>query len=102
MAQVAYTYLHLTDRHPLVGSVRRVALYLLAHNAFGMRTFGRSSSKRLLVAVLLVALTPLAAHLPALASLGVVAVLLVGLDLVESLRSREDTRGSTAAPGQRC
>jgi low temperature requirement protein LtrA len=79
-----------------------VALYLLAHNAFGMSTFGRSSSKRLLVAVLLVALTPLAAHLPALASLGVVAVLLVGLDLVESLRSREDTRGSTAAPGQRC
>lgn len=65
-----------------------VALYLLSHAAFGKRTYGEVSSERVTVALLLVLLTPVAGGLPALASLGLVALPLVGLNLFESFRHR--------------
>ena len=73
---------HLTD--PLPGSpcCRRtggVALYLLAHLAFRLRNIGPSTGSDSSPPVLLVALVPVACALPALASLGLLAAVLVAL-----------------------
>lgn len=93
------TYVGDTDHHelsdPLYGAplwalYGGAALYLLANAAFAYRCFRAVKVYRLALAVVLLALVPLVAHLPALASLGVLAVLLIGLNTVESIRLRAD------------
>jgi low temperature requirement protein LtrA len=74
---------------PLWAMYGGAALYLLAHVAFAKRTFGHAKVQRLVVAVVLVALVPLAATWPALLSLGVLAGLLAALNVYESLHFAE-------------
>jgi low temperature requirement protein LtrA len=65
------------------------AIYLLAHVAFRWRTVHRFSWQRLAVAVVAVALLPLAVELPALATITILAVLLAALIAYETLRFAE-------------
>jgi low temperature requirement protein LtrA len=67
-----------------------IALYLLAHAAFKLRSTHIVSIQRVAVAVALLALVPLAAQLPALASLTLLTAISVGLVAFESLRYAED------------
>ena len=80
------------------------ALYLLAHVAFRLRNVHTLSRQRLLCALLLVALIPLAVELPALATLALLAALLTALIAYEAIRfaeARERVRHQLAgeAPG---
>jgi low temperature requirement protein LtrA len=63
-----------------------VTVYLLAHLGFRLRNVGSVNRPRLVVAIGLLALTPLAAQLPALGALTLLAVLLVGLISYEAVR----------------
>jgi low temperature requirement protein LtrA len=63
-----------------------VALYLLAHVAFKRRATELLNVQRIVVAVTLLALLPLAARLPALASLVVLTAVMVGLVAFETVR----------------
>ena len=74
---------------PIVALYGGVALYLLAHIAFRLRTLRSLNIQRLAVALVLVAAIPLAWRLPAVASLGIVAALMVGLTVYESTRLAE-------------
>jgi low temperature requirement protein LtrA len=74
---------------PAVAMLGGTALYLLAHVAFRWRNVHRFSAQRLALAVVLVALTPVALELPAVASLGVVAGLLAALIAYEAARFAE-------------
>ena len=65
------------------------ALYLLAHVAFRLRNVHTLSRQRLLCALLLVALIPLAVELPALATLALLAALLTALIAYEAIRFAE-------------
>jgi low temperature requirement protein LtrA len=65
------------------------AAYLLAHVAFRLRNMHTLSGRRLLCAVVLLALLPAGASLPALATLGILAALLVALIAYEALRYAE-------------
>ena len=65
------------------------AMYLLAHVAFRLRNVHRFSIQRLLCAVVLVALIPAALELPALATLAILAALLVALIVYETIRFAE-------------
>jgi low temperature requirement protein LtrA len=112
LARDAYSYLHLPmvggivlfafgltialhdPRHslasvPAIGLVGGVALYLLAHIAFRMRIGGGLGHGRPVAAVVLLALLPIASHVPALAALGMVAAVSVALIAYEFLRYRE-------------
>jgi hypothetical protein len=71
---------------PAVALLGGAALYLVAHVAFRLRNVHRFSAHRLLCAVVLVALIPAAVELPALATLGILAALLVALIAYESIR----------------
>jgi low temperature requirement protein LtrA len=62
-----------------------VALYLLAHVAFRYRQIHTINTRRLALAVVLLALVPVAVELPALATLGILAALLVALITYETL-----------------
>jgi low temperature requirement protein LtrA len=62
------------------------AVYLLAHVAFRLRNVGTLSGRRLVCALVLLALLPAARSLPALATLGLLAGALVALILYEALR----------------
>jgi low temperature requirement protein LtrA len=62
------------------------ALYLLAHVAFRWRNMHTLSGRRLICAIVLLALLPAGATLPALVTLGIVAALLIVLILYEALR----------------
>lgn len=64
---------------PLVALYGGVVLYLLAHICFRLRNVHSLNRQRLGLAVLLVALLPLVAHIPALVALGVLAGLMVAL-----------------------
>ncbi|HEY8581830.1 MAG TPA: low temperature requirement protein A, partial [Capillimicrobium sp.] len=66
-----------------------VALYLLAHVAFRWRNVHTLSTRRLLLAGVFVALIPAAVELPALATVAIVAALLVGLIAYEAIRYAE-------------
>ena len=66
-----------------------VALYLLAHICFRLRNVHSLNRPRLVVAVLLALLVPVAHTLPALAALGLLAALLVGLIAFEATRYAE-------------
>jgi low temperature requirement protein LtrA len=65
------------------------ALYLLAHVAFRLRNVGSLNPHRLVTAVLLVALLPLAVELPSLATLAVLAGVLGALVGYEAFRFAE-------------
>jgi low temperature requirement protein LtrA len=61
-----------------------VALYLLAHVAFRYRGGRTLSRRRLVMAIVLLTLVPVSVELPALATLGILAALLVGLIAYET------------------
>lgn len=71
-----------------------VALYLLAHVAFKLRATHILNLQRLVVAVALVALLPLATQLPALAVLMVLTAVIVGLVGFETVRFARIGSGS--------
>jgi low temperature requirement protein LtrA len=75
---------------PLWAMYGGAALYLLAHVAFAQRTYGHLKVQRLVLAVILIALVPLAATWPAMLSLGVLAGLLAALNGYESLHFAAD------------
>ncbi|HET7235348.1 MAG TPA: low temperature requirement protein A [Actinomycetota bacterium] len=74
---------------PLGAMFAGVAVYLLAQVAFKYRVVRTVTVHRVVVAAGLVALAPLGARIPALAALGLVAIVLVGLIAFESLRFAE-------------
>ena len=74
---------------PATAMLGGTALYLVAHVAFRLRNVHRFSLQRLLCAIALVALIPAALELPALATLGILAALLVVLIVYESVRFAE-------------
>jgi low temperature requirement protein LtrA len=74
---------------PLVAMYGGVAMYLTAHVLFRLRNVHSVNKQRVLVAGVLVLLLPVAAQLPALVALGVLAALLVGLIAYEAIRFAE-------------
>jgi low temperature requirement protein LtrA len=65
------------------------AIYLLAHVAFRWRNVHRFSSQRLICALVLVALIPLAVEIAALATLAIVLALLAALIAYETVHFAE-------------
>jgi low temperature requirement protein LtrA len=74
---------------PLAALYGGTALYLLAHVAFRLRNLHTVNVQRIVMAAVLVALIPLAARVPALAALGLLTVLIVGLIAFEAVRFAE-------------
>jgi len=74
---------------PAVATLGGVGLYLLAHVAFRWRNVHRFSAARLLGAMVLAALIPVAVELPALATLGILAALLAALIAYETVHFAE-------------
>jgi low temperature requirement protein LtrA len=74
---------------PAVALLGGAALYLLAHVAFRLRNMRTLSVRRLVCAVVLLALLPAAVSLPALATLGILAGLLSALIAYEAIRYAE-------------
>ena len=66
-----------------------MALYLLAHVAFRLRNIRTVNVQRLVVSGVLIALIPVGVLLPSLASLGILAGVLVALVIYEAIRFRE-------------
>ncbi len=62
------------------------AMYMLAHVAFRLRNMHTLSARRLVCAIVLLALVPAGAVLPALATLGILAAVLVALIAYEATR----------------
>jgi low temperature requirement protein LtrA len=112
IARDSYTYLHLPmvagivlfslgvkttlghsgehlDTIPAIGLTGGAALYFLAHVAFRLRNVGTLNRGRLLIALVLLALTPVATHVPALAALAMVAVLTCALMAYEFVHFHE-------------
>jgi len=80
---------------PAVAVLGGTSLYLLAHVAFRWRNVHTLSRQRLACAVLFVALVPAALELPALATAGIIAALLIALVTYEAIRfseSRDEIR----------
>ncbi len=73
---------------PLWALYGGAAIYLLAHVGFAYRCYRSLKVFRLVTAALLVALVPVMANFPALWSLGVLAVVVIALNTVESIRFR--------------
>jgi low temperature requirement protein LtrA len=71
---------------PAVALLGGAGVYLLAHVAFRLRNMHSLSTRRLVVAIVLFALVPAGAALPALATLGLLAAVLVALIAYEALR----------------
>jgi low temperature requirement protein LtrA len=85
---------------PAAALVGGLALYLLAHVAFRLRNVHTLSVRRLVTAVVLVALLPVAVELPALASLALVTAVMGALIAYETIRyaeARERVRHQLAA-----
>lgn len=112
IARDSYTYLHLPmvagivlfsfgvkttlghgsehlETVPAIGLTGGAALYFLAHVAFRLRNVGTLNRGRLLLAVVLIALTPLLTQVPALAALATVAVLTCALMAYEFVHFHE-------------
>jgi low temperature requirement protein LtrA len=86
---------------PLGALYGGVALFLFAHSAFKYRTWHQVTVRRLVVAVLLLALIPVAAELPALAALGLQAAVMAVMIATEAVRYsevRERIRHEEAGP----
>ena len=115
LARDAYSYLHL----PMVAAIVLVALgmkstlahvaeplawttasalvggsavYLLAHVAFKLRSLGTLSVQRLVAAMVLIAVVPLARQVDAVVTVAVVAAVLWGLIMFEGVRYAEARR----------
>jgi low temperature requirement protein LtrA len=87
---------------PAAALVGGAATYLLAHVAFRLRNVGTLNRQRLVCAILLVILLPLAVQLPALATLAIVVAVLTTLIAYEALRfaeARERVRHELAHEG---
>ncbi len=87
---------------PAVALLGGAAMYLLAHVAFRLRNMHSLSTRRLVCAIVLLALVPAGTSLPALATLGALAAALVALILYEALRYadvRERVRHQPAGGG---
>ena len=87
---------------PAVALLGGAAMYLLAHVAFRLRNMHSLSTRRLVCAVVLLALVPAGTSLPALATLGVLAAALVAVIAYEALRYadvRERVRHQPAGGG---
>jgi low temperature requirement protein LtrA len=83
------TLVHLDDPLKVVPATALLggaALYLLAHVAFRLRNMHTLSARRLVCALVLLALLPAGAVLPALLTLGMLAALLAALIAYEALR----------------
>ena len=78
--------LHVETATAMLGGV---ALYLLAHVGFRLRNVHTLNRQRLVLAVVLLALLPLAVELPALATLGMLAALLASLIAFEAVHFAE-------------
>jgi low temperature requirement protein LtrA len=74
---------------PLVALFGGMGLYLLAHVAFRLRNLHTVNLQRIVMALVMAALIPLAARMPALAALGLLAALTVGLIAFEAVRFAE-------------
>jgi low temperature requirement protein LtrA len=74
---------------PLGAMYGGAALYLLSLVAFKYRVVRSASVQRVVVAAFLVVLAPAAAQIPALAALGMLAAVLVGLIAFEAVRFAE-------------
>ena len=77
------------DAVPALGLCGGVALYLLAHVAFRLRNVHSLNSARLIVAIVLCALAPVATAIPALVALAITAALMVSLLTYEFVRFHE-------------
>ena len=77
---------------PATALVGGSALGLLAHVAFKLRSTGMFSVQRLLAALVLVALIPVAAEVDALVTMGGLAFILWGLIVYESVRHADARR----------
>ena len=71
---------------PAAALLGGAAAYLLAHVAFRLRNMHTLSGRRLVCALVLLALLPAGATLPAIATLGILAALLTALIVYEALR----------------
>jgi low temperature requirement protein LtrA len=71
---------------PAAALLGGAAVYLLAHVAFRLRNVHTLSMRRLVCAGILLALVPAGAALPALLTLGLLAVVLAGLIAYEAIR----------------
>ncbi len=78
------------DLVPLASLFGGVSLFLFAHVAFKYRTWGTVTVRRLVVALLICALIPLAAELPSLGALGLLAAVLVAMIASEAIRYAEE------------
>jgi low temperature requirement protein LtrA len=74
---------------PAVALCGGVALYLLGHVAFRLRNVGTLNHRRLIVALVCLALIPLATEVDALVSMVVITAVCAGLILYELIRHRE-------------
>jgi len=74
---------------PAVATLGGTAIYLVAHVAFRWRNVHRFSIHRLLTAVLLVALIPVAVEITAMATLVILLAVLVALIAYETIRFAE-------------
>jgi low temperature requirement protein LtrA len=74
---------------PAAALLGGAAVYLLAHVAFRLRNVHTLNVRRLVCAGVLLALVPAGAVLPALVTLGLLAVVLVGLIAYEAIRYAE-------------
>jgi low temperature requirement protein LtrA len=86
------TLVHVDDELELVPATAMLAgtaLYLVAHVAFRWRNVHRFSKHRLIVAIVLVALIPLALEIPSLAMLAILFVVLASLVTYEYWHFRE-------------
>ncbi len=86
---------------PVAALLGGAALYLLAHVAFRWRNMHSLSTRRLVCALVLLALVPAGVALPGLATLGMLAAALVVLILYEVLRYadvRDRVRHGVAPP----
>jgi low temperature requirement protein LtrA len=86
---------------PLYALYGGVALYLLGHVAFSRRMLGLLKTHRLVAAIVVLALIPVANVLPALAALGLVTLVLAVLVIYETTRwydFRENARHPEQQP----
>jgi low temperature requirement protein LtrA len=74
---------------PATALLGGTAVYLLAHVAFRLRNVASLNKQRLLFAVLLLALLPVAVEIPALATVAILAAILSALITYEALRFAE-------------
>jgi low temperature requirement protein LtrA len=84
---------------PAFGLVCGIALYLLAHVALRLRIGGGLGRGRPIAVLLLLALLPVATHVPGAGALGMVAAVCVALIAYEVLRHREGRAAIRARRG---